>query len=477
MYRVKTPRDAKGLIDLKTQPTTTSDAMFKKPPSKTNRNIRHGHLIQGMREINRIGWKPEEKAIADFQRLIERRRWEKHTRFYFVLERSQTLLQEVRRGEEELQATNEELQATTEELERINAYHQLLMDSMRDILMTTDPAGTITDINPVTERISGYSHAELVSKPFRQFFTEPERAQAGIEQVLAVGEVKDYDLTLVTKDERHVSVSYNATVLRDPKGQITGVLGSARDITRRKEYEEEIKELNEDLERRAAQLEAVNKELEAFSYSVSHDLRAPLRGMDGFSQVLLEDYADRLDAAGKDHLRRIRESAQRMAELIDALLKLSGLTRSEMRYEAVDLSALARTIVAELQQRQPERQAEFVIPEGLVANGDEQLLRVVLENLLGNAWKFTGKETRARIEFAVTEHQGKPAYFVRDNGVGFDMTYVKKLFGPFQRLHGATEFPGIGIGLATVKRIIGRHGGVVWAEGTQGQGATFYFTL
>ncbi len=470
MYRVKRPRDVKGRIDLKTHPTTTSEALFQKPPSKTGCNIRHGHLIQGMRDINRIGWSRGEKAIVDFQRSIDRKRWEKHTRFYFVLEHSQTLLQKVRRREEELQAS-------TEELEQTNAYHQLIMDSMRDIQVTTDPAGTITDINAASERICGYRNAEFVGKPFRQFFAEPERAQGGIEQVLAVGEVKDYDLTIVAKDERHVWVSFNATVLRNPKGQITGVLGTARDISKRKAYEDEIKGLNDKLELRAVQLETVNKELEAFSYTVSHDLRAPLRSMAGFSQILLEDYADRLDAVGKDYLRRIQESAQRMTEIIDALLKLAGLSCSEMCYEAVDLGASARTIAAELQQTQPERQAEFVIAEGLVANGDGRLLRVVLENLLGNAWKFTRKETRARIEFGLTEHQGKPAYFVRDNGAGFDMTYVNKLFGPFQRLHGATEFPGIGIGLVTVKSIIARHGGVVWAESATGQGAVFYFTL
>jgi len=227
----------------------------------------------------------------------------------------------------------------------------------------------------------------------------------------------------------------------------------------------------------AARLEQVNKELEAFSYSVSHDLRAPLRGIDGFSQALLEDYADSLDDQGKDYLQRVRAASQRMAQLIDDMLKLSRVTRAEMRHETVDLSALAHDIAGELQKTRPERQVDFVIAPGLVVNGDAQLLRAVLENLLGNAWKFTSAHPCAKIEFGIAEYEGKPAYFVRDDGVGFDMAYVDKLFGAFQRLHAMNEFPGTGIGLATVQRIIHRHGGHVWAEGAVEQGATFYFTL
>ena len=229
--------------------------------------------------------------------------------------------------------------------------------------------------------------------------------------------------------------------------------------------------------KRSAQLESANKELEAFAYSVSHDLRAPLRSIDGFSQILLEDYADSLDAEGQDYLRRVRASSQRMAELIEDILKLSRITRREMCREVVDLSALARGIAAELGQREPERQVEFVIEEGVVMHGDAGLLRVALENLLGNAWKFTARHPRARIEFGVTQQDGEAAYFVRDDGAGFDMVYADRLFGAFQRLHSATEFEGTGIGLATVQRIIHRHGGRVWAEGEVEQGATFYFTL
>lgn len=220
-----------------------------------------------------------------------------------------------------------------------------------------------------------------------------------------------------------------------------------------------------------------NRELEAFSYSISHDLAAPLRSIDGFSQILLEDYADVLDDEGKDYLSRVRASSQHLGQLIDALLKLSRMTRREIRRESVDLSLTAENIVQVLRISQPDRQAEFVIADGLSVDGDAWLLRIALENLLGNAWKFTGKSLPARIEFGAVEHEGTLAYFVRDNGAGFDMTYADKLFGAFQRLHTIEEFPGTGIGLATVQRIVHRHGGQAWAEGRVGQGATFYFTL
>ena len=226
------------------------------------------------------------------------------------------------------------------------------------------------------------------------------------------------------------------------------------------------------------QLEAANKELEVFSYSISHDLRAPLRSLDGFSQVLFEDYANQLDEQGKDYLQRIRKASQHMAELIDALLMLSRMTRKEMHYETVDLNTLAQATLAELRQTQPKRQIEVVIEEGLVVKGDPQLLRVVMENLLANAWKYTSRQPEARIEVgALRQEDGKRTYFVRDNGAGFDMAFADKLFKAFQRLHTPNEFPGIGIGLATVQRIIHRHGGRVWAEGEVEKGATFYFTL
>ncbi len=231
------------------------------------------------------------------------------------------------------------------------------------------------------------------------------------------------------------------------------------------------------IEQTNIELTAVNKEMESFSYSVSHDLRAPLRSMDGFSLVLLEDYSDKLDEQGKDYLQRVRSATQRMGMLIDDMLSLSRVTRSEMKRELVDLSSLVQSIAAELQKSQSTCQVEFIIAPGLTANGDARLLRILLENLLGNAWKFTGTHPKARIEFGTTQVDGEQVFFIRDDGVGFDMKYADKLFGVFQRLHGASEFPGTGVGLATVQRIVHRHGGRVWAEGEVEKGATFYFTL
>jgi PAS domain S-box-containing protein len=256
------------------------------------------------------------------------------------------------------------------------------------------------------------------------------------------------------------------------------ILLAIEDITERKRAEDELHRRAAELEVANRELEAANRELAAFSYSVSHDLRAPLRGVDGFSQMLLDDYGDQLDAQGKDYLRRVRAGIQRIGQLIDDLLTLSRVTRGEMRRETVDLSALARAVAEELREQDPARKAEFAIADGLVAKGDPELLQTVLENLLGNAWKFTSTHPEAEIEFgALPQQQGQPAYFVRDDGVGFDMAYADKLFGLFQRLHAMDEFSGSGVGLASVLRIIHRHGGRVWAEGAVGQGATFYFTL
>jgi len=243
-----------------------------------------------------------------------------------------------------------------------------------------------------------------------------------------------------------------------------------REVTERKRAEEETLKAN-------TELTAVNKELEAFAYSVSHDLRAPLRSIDGFSQALMEDYPDKLDEQGKNYLQRVRSATQRMGILIDDLLNLSRVTRSEMRQETVDLSTLAQSIAKELQETQPERQVAFVIAPVLSTSGDSQLLHQLMENLLGNAWKFTGQHPKAKIEFGTSQVDGKETFFVRDNGVGFDITYADKLFGVFQRLHSQEEFPGTGVGLAIVQRIAYRHGGRVWAEGKVEEGATFYFTL
>jgi light-regulated signal transduction histidine kinase (bacteriophytochrome) len=224
-------------------------------------------------------------------------------------------------------------------------------------------------------------------------------------------------------------------------------------------------------------LEAANSELETFSYSVSHDLRSPLRALDGFSQALLEEYADRLDKRGLDYLRRLRVGSQHMAQLIDDILKLSRVARSEIKRVEVNLSNLGREIASALIKDEPGRDVEFVIASEIKADCDPHLLGIALENLFNNAFKFTGAKPKARIEFGTMEEKGPRVFFIRDDGAGFDMAYADKLFGAFQRLHGALEFPGTGVGLATVQRVIHKHGGKVWAEGAVGKGAAFFFTL
>jgi light-regulated signal transduction histidine kinase (bacteriophytochrome) len=231
------------------------------------------------------------------------------------------------------------------------------------------------------------------------------------------------------------------------------------------------------IEQRGAEIERTNKELEAFSYSVSHDLRAPLRSIDGFSQALLEDYYDKVDETGRDYLKRVRASTQHMGRLIDDLLKLSRLTKTEMRQEPVPLSGIVTKIIDSLKKNEPDRSIECVIEKGITVNRDPYLLEIAMENLLNNAWKFTGKIPKPRIQFGMTQKDRLNVYYIKDNGAGFDMTYSDKLFGAFQRLHSSEEFSGTGIGLVTVQRIIHRHGGRIWAEAEPNKGATFFFTI
>jgi signal transduction histidine kinase len=253
------------------------------------------------------------------------------------------------------------------------------------------------------------------------------------------------------------------------------------EIEERRRAEEAVNRLNVELEQRVAartaELEAANKELESFAYTVSHDLRAPLRSIEAFSRAIEEEKAGTLDDAGKDYLRRVRASASHMSQLIEAILRLSRITRGELNRASVNLSVLVKNLADELKKAEPGRRVEFIIAEGLTAEGDPTMLRAVVDNLIRNAWKFTGKRPKAKIEFGSTRRDGKTVFLVRDDGAGFDMNYASRMFMPFQRLHQTAEFPGIGIGLATVQRIIHRHGGAIWAEGEVGKGATFYFAL
>jgi PAS domain S-box-containing protein len=357
-----------------------------------------------------------------------------------------------------------------------------LLDAAPDALIIVDSAGRIVLTNRQAKALFGYEPEELLGQAIEILVPEAHReGHVGKrEGFMAEPRTRPMGaglaLTARRKDGTEIPVEISLSPVTTRQGLL--VTAAVRDVTERKRAEAQIAALNADLQRRVLELTAVNRELEAFSYSVSHDLRAPLRSIDGFSQALVEEYEHAVDDQGRDYLRRIRAAATRMGELIDDLLNLSRVTRREMRHERVDLTALARAAVDQLERGKLYRPVEFVAAEHLVASGDAQLLRIVLENLLGNAWKFSSRAERPRVEFgAVTTAEGDRAFFVRDNGVGFDMAHAQKLFGAFQRLHAMHEFPGTGIGLATVQRIVARHGGRVWADASPGEGATFYFTL
>ncbi|MCI0717868.1 MAG: PAS domain S-box protein, partial [Acidobacteria bacterium] len=360
------------------------------------------------------------------------------------------------------------------DLKRAEEKFRAVAETANDAIVSADTSGHITYFNRAAERIFGYRVDEVVGRPLTLLMPERfhEAHRQGLRRFLATGEShvigKTVELAGRRKDGTEFPLELSlSTWMVAGEVAFTGLM---RDITERKRYQEELRE-------RSVQLEAANKELEAFAYSVSHDLRAPLRAIHGFSQALLQDCADKLDDIGRNYLQRVCRAAERMAALIDDLLNLSRVTRAEIQRETVDLSAAAHTIAFELEAREPHRSVEFNIAERLVATGDPRLLGLALHNLLDNAWKFTAKRSRARIALGVEERNGRPTYFVRDNGAGFDMAYAGKMFGAFQRFHALTEFPGTGIGLATVQRIIHRHGGEIWAEGEVDKGATFYFTL
>lgn len=356
-----------------------------------------------------------------------------------------------------------------------------LLESAPDAMVVVDQQGVIQLVNTQTERMFGYDRVELVGqaiellvpKRFRKKHAKHRFGYYNEHPVRPMG--IGLDLFGLRKNNTEFPVEISLSPLETEDGLL--VSAAIRDVTQRRRMEEDVQKLNEDLKQRAAQLEAANKELEAFSYSVSHDLRAPLRSIDGFSHVVLEDYGEQLPADARGYLERVRAAAQRMAVLIDDLLNLSRVTRTALQPRFINLSKMAEEIVQGLRESHPDQQVDFSFTPDLMVEADPHLIHIVLENLLSNAWKFSSKQERARIEFGQKHHAKERTFYVSDNGVGFDMAYADKLFGVFQRLHSISEFPGTGVGLATVQRIISIHGGRIWAESAEGKGATFYFTV
>jgi len=353
-------------------------------------------------------------------------------------------------------------------------FHRFL-ESAPDAMLITNEHGKILIANTNTERLFGYSHHELVGQSVEQLMPERyrrnhlgHRASYFAEpRVRAMGSA--LDLFGLRRDGTEFPIEISLSPL--PTKEAMLISSAIRDVTERQRTKQALGHAKE-------LAEAASRELEAFSYSVAHDLRAPLRSIAGFSQAVLDDYGAQLDEEGQSHLNRIRAAANRLAGLIDDLLALSRVSRSELRREPVDLTRLGREIAGRLQQGQGGRAIELNIAEGMLVRGDPRLLAIALENLIGNALKFTRNRQQTRIELGLTETPVSPqTFFVRDNGAGFDMAHAERLFGAFQRLHRVTEFEGSGIGLATVQRIIHRHGGRIWADAAVDRGATFYFTL
>jgi PAS domain S-box-containing protein len=343
--------------------------------------------------------------------------------------------------------------------------------------MVTQPDGILSYLSPACRDVLGHDPDELIGTNPMIFHPEDAtRVQQALARALNGIKGSNFQYRIITNDGKTKWISHSWTPIQK-NGKLHSIVSVIEDITQNKIAEENIKKLNENLFRHSLELATANRELEAFSYSVSHDLRAPLRSIDGFGQAILEDYADKLDEQGKDYIQRVRTATQRMGQLIDDLLRLSRLSRGELHLEQIDLSSLARTTAEKLQTMDSSRKAKIDIQDRINTSGDKKLLEILLENLFGNAWKFTGKSKHPTIKFGETIIDNEHVYYIQDDGAGFDMAYADKLFIPFQRLHSVDEFPGTGIGLAIVSRIVHRHGGRIWAEGEVGKGATFFFTL
>lgn len=368
-----------------------------------------------------------------------------------------------------------------ENLRLASFYTRSLIEASLDPLVTISREGKITDVNAATEAVTGVARERLIGTDFSNYFVEPGEARRGYEQVFARGSVQDYPLAIRHASGKVTDVLYNANVFRNQAGEIEGVFAAARDVTERKRAEEEVHKSNEQLEQRVVarteELRALNKELETFNYAVAHDLRAPLRHIHSFAEMLVQEASPALDDSCKRHLAMILDSVQHMGQLLEDLLNLSRLGRQELCKQTCGLNGLVQEVIKSLEPETKEREIEWRIADLPALECDPSLFRQVLVNLLSNALKFTRGRCPAIVEIGQATSEGQPIIFIRDNGVGFNMKYADKLFGLFQRLHRQSDFEGTGVGLAIVQRIMHRHGGSVWAEAEVDKGATFYLSL
>ncbi len=370
------------------------------------------------------------------------------------------------------------------ELDDSRQHYLEMLESLNEVIFRIDAQGRLTFLNGVWRKLSGHKIDQSLGKPLLDFLhpDDRERARDTLDE-LASGRIGhcDCELRLRTRGGEIRWIALTARPVDPASGPEAGIAGTLDDISARKVAELTLKNLNQELEARVrlrtAELEASNQELEAFSYSVSHDLRAPLRAIDGFARILEEELDDRLDEASRSHLERIRRASERMAQLIDALINLAMLTRQSLRKETFDLSELAHQIIDDLQAEDPGRRVDVEITAGLMVTADRTLMHAMLDNLLRNAWKFTSRTPDARIVFRAERDDGRRVFCVEDNGAGFDMSYAGNLFRPFHRMHGSDDYPGAGIGLATVQRIVQRHEGSIWVDSRPNEGARFRFTL
>jgi PAS domain S-box-containing protein len=396
----------------------------------------------------------------------------------YVAERGRVIFDEQGNAERFIGTTHDITERVEAEAKLKSSEEELskILENLQDTYYRTDVEGRVVRVSPSVETLLGYKPEEVLGMKIIDLYVHPEERQRLYKELQETGgQVQAFEAPLKRKDGSVIWVSTNAQYFIK-NGEVLGIEGTTRNITQLKMAQEELCRHQKELE---SMVEERTRELEAFSYSVSHDLRAPLRSINGFSQAIEEEYSKYLDEAGKDYLRRVRASTQRMSDLIDDLLQLARINRQNINFKDVEISAVVKNIIDELTSEDPARHAKINIAPGIVVKGDERLLEVGLRNLVKNAWKFTGKKHETVIEFGVMNYVKKtpPVYFLRDNGVGFDMKYMDKLFLPFHRLHNVDEFKGTGIGLAIVKRVVERHYGDIWAESAENQGATFYFTL